>query len=613
MSDWEIRQGDVLERLREMPSESVHMCVTSPPYWGLRTYGVEGQLGLEPTPAEFVANMVAVFEEVRRVLRRDGTCWLNIGDSYIGSWGNYGSRDGKQRLSSTEHLVRPAWEGRQGERTAASMPQEGLKPKDLAMIPARLALALQDDGWWIRSQIPWIKGNPMPESVQDRPSSATEYVYLLTKSPRYYFDLEAGRVLSNRLNRITRPDEVILKGGRPAARSITTERSKVTLNNDWSPYLILSTLLTMKRILVKEGHDDLSKLLDVLNFPEQGGITVLAEALSQYAPDILVDILKHIGVIISKHDSNVQSKLWVDIAAFPACPGAVHDAECAFTVEQAREVIAKVIANAQLIRDAIPLDTLTEGRVDVNMVSKAVTLFECTDLHTKHLGGGLVTEALLQQLDSARRTHVLKNTLPTGNHNLSFIDGGLPTHYNTEPPDAQNGHNVWNWWFINATGYSEAHFATFPELLPEACITLGTSAHGVCGECGAPWKRVTERSVSFESGSGKAGNKPNGKHEGSHQADSGTYDIRMGPVVSTETLGWQPTCPHTSAPIVPATVLDPFSGSGTTGLVALRLGRRYVGIELNPEYVEMSKRRIINDAPLLNMPMEPTGQAVSSR
>ena len=191
---WSIRQGNALERLREMPDESVHCVVTSPPYWGLRDYGVHGAYGLEPTLNEYIERMVEVFREVRRVLRKDGTLWLNLGDAYAGSWGNYGGQGGAngQRNKETERFDRPAYADN-GRRPPQSYSNNGLKPKDLVGLPWCMAFALQADGWWLRSDIVWHKPNPMPESVRDRPTRAHEYVFLLTKSARYYYDADAIR------------------------------------------------------------------------------------------------------------------------------------------------------------------------------------------------------------------------------------------------------------------------------------------------------------------------------------------------------------------------------------------------------------------------------------
>jgi DNA modification methylase len=185
---WEIRQGDALERLREMPDESVQCVCTSPPYWGLRDYGVDGQLGLEETPEQFVASMVEVFAEVRRVLRGDGTLWLNIGDSYAGSAGGSSSLDEGHAGKHTGNKSATSAKSSAGGRRAP-----GIKPKDLVGVPWMLACALRADGWYLRRDIIWSKPNPMPESVTDRPTSSHEYLFLLSKAPRYFYDAEAIR------------------------------------------------------------------------------------------------------------------------------------------------------------------------------------------------------------------------------------------------------------------------------------------------------------------------------------------------------------------------------------------------------------------------------------
>jgi DNA modification methylase len=187
-----LHQGDVRGCLREMPDESVQMCVTSPPYWGLRDYGVPGQLGLEATPEAYVAAMVDVFSEVKRVLCGEGTLWLNLGDSYAGSWGAQGhfreSTSNKTTLSRNQIRNHPKLAHHTG-----TVRGEGLKAKDLVGIPWLMAFALRADGWYLRSDIIWSKPNPMPESVTDRPTKAHEYLFLLSKSARYYYDADAIR------------------------------------------------------------------------------------------------------------------------------------------------------------------------------------------------------------------------------------------------------------------------------------------------------------------------------------------------------------------------------------------------------------------------------------
>lgn len=261
-----LHHGGVLDVLRAMPDESVHCVVTSPPYWGLRDYGtaeweggdgsecdhlaprkggtgpasavqtkvkrvdfesggqyahtcpkcgarrIDSQLGLEATPEEFVAKMVEVFREVRRVLRSDGTCWVNLGDSYASSGGEraYGSSDGGT--------------GRGPGTRRHDVPASGLKPKDLCGIPWRVALALQADGWWLRSDIIWSKPNPMPESCTDRPTKAHEYLFLLTKRATYFYDADAVREAAT-YGRDIDPDKFNGVGSadrNPAARGISS-------------------------------------------------------------------------------------------------------------------------------------------------------------------------------------------------------------------------------------------------------------------------------------------------------------------------------------------------------------------------------------------------------
>jgi DNA modification methylase len=171
--------ADVMAGLAQLADESVHCVVTSPPYWGLRDYGVPGQIGLEATPEEYVAKMVDVFREVRRVLREDGTLWLNLGDSYGGPAGNNRSGFGRPKDGGGEKIFTG--------RDAAP----GTRAKDLVGIPWRVALALQADGWWLRQDVIWHKPNPMPESVTDRCTKAHEYLFMMTKAARYWYDADA--------------------------------------------------------------------------------------------------------------------------------------------------------------------------------------------------------------------------------------------------------------------------------------------------------------------------------------------------------------------------------------------------------------------------------------
>jgi DNA modification methylase len=375
--DFTLYMGDVREVLAGMPDESVHCCVTSPPYWGLRNYDVEGQIGLEATPEEYVARIVEVFREVRRVLRSDGTCFLNLGDSFAGH-NLPGWRPGNENKN----------QGSSNKNGVGFVP--GLKPKDLVGIPWRVAFALQADGWWLRSDIIWAKPNQMPESVTDRPTKSHEYLFLLTKSARYFYDADAIR--------------------EPA---------------EWAMW---------------------------------GAQTV------------------------PKYNGTKSQTGWME---------------------------PKTLAEREAMRS--------------------------------------------------------------------------------------NGRNARSVWEIATQPYSEAHFATFPQELPRRCIAAGTSEHGCCPECGAPWERKIERGELV-------GKDRGGNYRGREDELAGTMTNRNhgtpGLAYENKTVGWKPTCEHgrigneTNYQPAPCTVLDIFMGSGTTALVARRLGRKSIGVELNPQYAEMCARRL---------------------
>jgi len=223
MSDITLLHGDSLEMLKTLPDGIVQTCVTSPPYYGLRNYQMAGQYGMEETPELYIARLVDVFKEVRRVLKDNGTAWLNLGDCYIGGKGASGAigdelqeaRFEKGKSINRGHQT----SGGKGETRITdnrALLKIGYKPKDLLMIPARVALALQADGWYLRSEIVWHKPNVMPESVKDRPTKSHEMIYLLSKQPRYYYDADAVKEPSVTKREITASDRrkrVLATGG----------------------------------------------------------------------------------------------------------------------------------------------------------------------------------------------------------------------------------------------------------------------------------------------------------------------------------------------------------------------------------------------------------------
>lgn len=210
-----ILQGDVVEKLRELQDKSVHCVVTSPPYYGLRDYQVAGQIGLEDTPEEYVKKLVGVFREVKRVLRDDGTLWLNLGDSY---WANRAENGEMGGLGKT------AKAGREQQGRAGCGKHQSIKPKDMIGIPWRVAFALQADGWYLRSDIIWNKPNPMPESVTDRPTKSHEYIFLLTKKARYFYDADTIREpISESYANDKRPPGVIRQRFYPNSKYLTED------------------------------------------------------------------------------------------------------------------------------------------------------------------------------------------------------------------------------------------------------------------------------------------------------------------------------------------------------------------------------------------------------
>jgi DNA modification methylase len=351
---------------------SVQCVVTSPPYWGLRQYageqlttwadGTEHALGLEPTPELYVQHMVEVFREVRRVLRADGTLWLNLGDSYAAS--QKGTGGGWAADPNNYAHKAQAYGSRKFDLG-------DLKPKDLVGIPWMVAFALRADGWYLRSDIIWHKPNPMPESVTDRPTKSHEYLFLLTKSERYFYDADA----------------------------------------------------------IKEAGAGRER------FGNTGGKQ---------------------GVNADRNDG---------------------------------------------------------GRRDMEII------------------------------------------------------------------ESRNKRSVWT---IATRPYPGAHFATFPEALVEPCILAGSAAQA-CGECGAPWERVTERPSAPDvapSDLDRYGTGDAGVHRKVGQAYQNWLDANP-----KQTTGWRPTCAHDDDSGV-CVILDPFNGSGTTGRVALRHGRSYVGTDISREYLD---------------------------
>jgi DNA modification methylase len=454
--------GDVRAALRSLPDDSVHCAITSPPYWNLRSYlpdehpAKRFELGSEPTPREYVSHMVEVFREVRRVLRPDGTLWLNIGDSYASKAGGYNSTGSAGKTSQariSKKTQSAVLKGRQRK------PPPGIKRKDLIGVPWMLAFALRDDGWWLRSEIIWHKPNPLPESVTDRPTKAHEQIFLLTKSPDYFYDhvaIQEAAVYGDHPRNGT-PDMVVQAPGQPMQAGITKVRSQ---GNKPGP----------RNSSAGGGRG-----------PKNGART----------PD---DGRNERSGDPRKHGFNER---WREQQAGKGW-----------------------------------------GR-----------------------SGG-----------------------------VGFHERWDPAEEAGSLPGTRNKRSVWT---IATHPFPEAHFATFPPALVEPCILAGTSSGGCCSGCGSPYNRILD--THYENPGNRSTNGPRSLEQ---RHETAGFAVRLEKV--EETLGWEPTCSCDPGPTVPCTVLDPFNGAGTTGLVAARTNRHYIGAELYLEYAALAGRRIEADAPLLN-------------
>ena len=483
-----IINADVIAGLQSLPDESVHMVMTSPPYWGLRDYGtakwvggdaeckhsltgaartpwanavkgpsgggkngtkyanntkevggfcskcgaekVDFQIGLEASLGEHLEKMVEVFREVRRVLRPDGSVWLNYGDCYA-------TAPNGRSAAATKATGKD-------DRTFRDKPFSTvggvLKPKDLCLVPYRLAIALQEDGWWVRSKVTWGKPNAMPDSSGKwRPAVAHEEAFLLTKFDKSYYDAEAVRqVLAQSSVARYAQDIDGQQGSRKANGGTRSDRPMKAVGGD-------------KRSTRQRGHSK-----------------------------------PHAGF----------SDRWDQMSK-----------------EEQR-------ANGRLMRSYEPAPPMVEG----------------------------VTTADYEA------------------------------------------------WHIATAAYSEAHFATFPPALVAPCIAASSSAHGVCPSCGAPWvRKVRKRAVAQADVSPEKAE----RHSSEHDPDTRFAGSVRGSS-EVKTLGWVQDCKCEEAGPVPATVLDPFGGAGTVGMVAERMGRDSILIDISSDYCEMAEARILRDGGLLN-------------
>jgi DNA modification methylase len=685
-----IINADVMEGLRQLPDESVHCVVTSPPYFGLRDYqtgswaggdpacnhlapmaegrkltakeraaidaeveqlgpmdagelelgrklfpaqqfkGVCGkcgarridkQIGLEASPKAFVARMVEVFAEVRRVLRSDGSLWLNMGDSYCSTdkWGGGGPNTGKQTV--TENGDVPSWAVRRRRNSI-----EGVKPKDLMGMPWELAFALRNSGWWLRSDIIWAKPNPMPESVTDRPTKSHEYVFLLTKAERYFYDAEAIKEahappVQNRhsRNRVTDAKRDVSRDG-DAINAVGRDYRKNTCDDPDSSGRNKRSVWT----IATHPFNGTTLLADYVGadgkpYTRSEDCPIHGRNGSHQTPQT--------GGYGEQPDHQ-QSRT----SGIGDHPGEAHEGEHASTPSNSNRSDmsgsspehvpgSKPARKRRSQSQKPPADDLggdagsllrsddIEGRSTPLADETGSLLLVCSETAKPHSNGshrtGLApatnlacsvsaqteirtagTSELREPSDLAERSHA-SNSAPAGlgGHPSGQMESGNGRKSSSKKHSAK----------CTCLLVSTDHFATFPPELPEICILAGTSQKGCCAKCGAPWGREVDAQR------GPIADALCPKSEG--KVEQGHYSRKTGlnqpgwrkePRASTQTLGWSPSC-SCNADVKPCTVLDPFSGAGTTALVADRLQRNAIGVELNPTYAAMSEKRINGD------------------
>ena len=529
-----IHHGDALEVLRTLPEASVQCCVTSPPYWGLRDYGVPGQIGLERTPAEYVAGMVAVFDEVRRVLKPDGVLWLNLGDSYATGAGSVKDHPGggKQGAAWAGRGDRPGspkhTEGAMGPTTQPNrMPLPGLKPKDLIGIPWRVAFALQEAGWYLRCDVIWSKPNPMPESVQDRPTRAHEYIFLFSKNERYFYDSKAIAEPGSQVS-IDRLDRARLEGWAPPGSS--PHRGSMGAR----------AAKPDKQRGHGRRHAGFNDRWDEMERAEQTGVMRNKRSVWNIATRPFTEwgeTSRRVRVALDEIDGDTKRTTSPDCPLHGDHAAPVPNASCGEREGASPSHTERTSARLapEPSSDSAPTGSLREP--DSVAESSGYSSQRHAQLASGHSSGsrrkGRAPETIPPCTPSDESPFCIGRTEEEPDSSGS---ADRTSESNNEPDDSaghpsarssfRNEDSLCSCTYYRTITEQISHFATFPEEIPTVCILAG-SRHG---------------------------------------------DV----------------------------VLDPFNGAGTVGVVCAKTGREYIGIELNPKYVEMANRRIGNVAPLFN-------------
>lgn len=588
--------GHVLDRLRELPDGSIHTSVTSPPYFGLRDYGTDPQdwpevtfapmpglppmtipamrcsLGNEPDPWAFVGHMVLVFREVRRVLRPDGTLWLNFGDSY--------AANRPYQVPSTKGG--PKHGPAQAAGGSASEVPEGLKPKDLLGIPWRVAFALQADGWFLRMDNIWHKPNPMPESVTDRPTKAHEYVFLLSKSARYFYDAPAVAEEGTGLP----PGNKSHKGATAYAAGDEKMRTKVGLaeikasdtRNRRSVWSItpqpFGMVQTVRRVRVERDAACDGKMRTTSPGCPLHGDQPAPAASAHGGGRAADDASRTDRNEVRPAAAPSRESGSIDPSREPGCGGG-----------------SSGFARPSSSPPATPRSTGTSRTAHAPGSTSPCTPSAQTTPSTDDTSASRGSDAPDQSTPSSR-------TAGDDSGDDSWTGTQCRSTHNGTQPDLLALNASCTCEYYTEQTEKATHFATMPPALAEVAIRAGTSEHGCCATCGAPWERVVERVPSSAPERDTDTTKLEQTQTGGRTRKTANHESTLvrGANVTT---GWRPTCAHGGEP-VPCAVLDPFGGAGTTAMVARRLRRSFVYIELNPAYREIAWRRFEADAPLFN-------------
>lgn len=544
--------GNVLDRIKELPDESVHCVVTSPPYWQLRDYGVVGQIGLEDKPAEYLARMVEVFREVRRVLRSDGVCWVNIGDSYSNDtkWG--GSSGGKNYTSAEG--------GYQGQRVchgkdcdpkrgdaAPGQPMQNtigpFKPKDLVGMPWRLAFALQEDGWWLRQDIIWSKPNPMPESVTDRCTKAHEYIFLLAKSEQYFYDAEAIK-------------EPVNGGANARGPGNKTHKGTTAYENGAGEHRTKAGLV---------AYAERQRAVGV------GPKASSADSGTKYNESFSAAI---VGLVSTRNKRSVweiatESFSEAHFATYPTklvepcIKAGTSEKGCCANCGAPWERIVEQVDTGRKQKMADGWDTGDGGHGNVHRDGREAGETGKPVTESRTVGWRPTCHCDLENEFKPGDFDLIES--PTGESagedpSLEVGRAGM------ERPRGENeGKRV-------ITRFQQRAYAAQLRSSPHRAEMREEAGHTAF----AHYLR-----------SDKTGARPIPEGLLGRWIEAGWLTLIEMPV-------------RKPYPIVPATVLDPFSGAGTTCMVASRLGRDAIGIELSEEYAEMSLRRISGDNPMFN-------------